>query len=204
MKQIDQQNTFNFTPFSLGPRNCIGQHLAMIEGKSMLAYILLNFEKFPNKNQEVVKEMKIIYGFQKDNLVYFKNRSQRKKSGNIQLTQQFYIQIKKYLFLLCLKFQYVFFTTKKQKPSILQKFIKEKQNKFKHQKQTRFYFQHSKQKEVEINMILIISIIILQIKKQNMRKNISYKQKQFKQKNFLSLIELLFLSFKLKFFIFQK
>ncbi|EAR86770.2 cytochrome P450 family monooxygenase (macronuclear) [Tetrahymena thermophila SB210] len=76
MKQIDQQNTFNFTPFSLGPRNCIGQHLAMIEGKSMLAYILLNFEIFPNKNQEVVKEMKIIYGFQKDNLVYFKNRSQ--------------------------------------------------------------------------------------------------------------------------------
>ncbi|EAR86756.2 cytochrome P450 family monooxygenase (macronuclear) [Tetrahymena thermophila SB210] len=76
MNVKDSQNNFNFTPFSLGPRNCIGQHLAMIEGKCMLACILLNFDILPNYQQEVVKELRVIYGFQKDNLIYFKQRKQ--------------------------------------------------------------------------------------------------------------------------------
>ncbi|KAL4467801.1 hypothetical protein ABPG74_013136 [Tetrahymena malaccensis] len=74
MNAKDSQNTFNFTPFSLGPRNCIGQHLAMIEGKCMLACILLKFDILPNYQQEVVKELRVIYGLQKDNLIYFKQR----------------------------------------------------------------------------------------------------------------------------------
>ncbi|KAL4502219.1 hypothetical protein ABPG72_000454 [Tetrahymena utriculariae] len=73
---INTKEQFNFTPFSMGPRNCIGQHLAMIEGKSMLTYILLNFEILPNYEQEVVKEMKIVYGLKYDNLVFFKRRQQ--------------------------------------------------------------------------------------------------------------------------------
>ncbi|EAR86793.2 cytochrome P450 family monooxygenase (macronuclear) [Tetrahymena thermophila SB210] len=75
MNQNESQNVFNFTPFSLGPRNCIGQHFGMIEGKCMLIYALLNFDILPNKNQEVKKIMGTIYGFEKDNLVYFKKRN---------------------------------------------------------------------------------------------------------------------------------
>ncbi|EAR91921.1 cytochrome P450 family monooxygenase (macronuclear) [Tetrahymena thermophila SB210] len=68
----NEQNQFSFTPFSLGPRNCIGQHLAMIEGKCMLAYILLNFEIIPNLKVKVRKEAKMSYGLIPDNLVFFK------------------------------------------------------------------------------------------------------------------------------------
>nr|ABY59955.1 cytochrome P450 monooxygenase CYP5005A15 [Tetrahymena thermophila] len=71
-----EQNLFNFTPFSLGPRNCIGQHLAMIEGKCMIAYVLLNFEIIPNHEVQVKKEIKLTYGLLPDNLVYFKKRQQ--------------------------------------------------------------------------------------------------------------------------------
>ncbi|KAL4502217.1 hypothetical protein ABPG72_000452 [Tetrahymena utriculariae] len=73
---INTKEQFNFTPFSMCPRNCKGQHLAVIEGKSMLTYILLNFEILPNYEQEVVKEMKIVYGLKYDNLVFFKRRQQ--------------------------------------------------------------------------------------------------------------------------------
>ncbi|EAR96810.2 cytochrome P450 family monooxygenase (macronuclear) [Tetrahymena thermophila SB210] len=62
----------NFTPFSQGPRNCIGQHLAMIEGKCILASLLLQYEILPNPAEKVVRQMRIVYGFQYDNLVYFK------------------------------------------------------------------------------------------------------------------------------------
>ncbi|KAL4498158.1 hypothetical protein ABPG73_006632 [Tetrahymena malaccensis] len=72
MNGKEQYNTYNFTPFSLGPRNCIGQHLAMIEGKCMLAYLLLNYEILPNTNQQVIKQNNLVYGFQKDNLILFK------------------------------------------------------------------------------------------------------------------------------------
>ncbi|KAL4468368.1 hypothetical protein ABPG72_012262 [Tetrahymena utriculariae] len=70
------QNQFNFTPFSLGPRNCIGQHLAMIEGKCMIAQVLINFDIIPNHEVQVKKEIKLTYGLLPDNLVYFKKRKQ--------------------------------------------------------------------------------------------------------------------------------
>ncbi|KAL4467809.1 hypothetical protein ABPG74_013144 [Tetrahymena malaccensis] len=72
MNGKEQENTYNFTPFSLRPRNCIDQHLAMIEGKCMLAYILLNYEILPNTNQQEIKQNNLVYGFQKDNLNLFK------------------------------------------------------------------------------------------------------------------------------------
>ncbi|EAR93989.2 cytochrome P450 family monooxygenase (macronuclear) [Tetrahymena thermophila SB210] len=74
MNQKEQKNAFNFTPFSLGPRNCIGQHLAIIEGKCMIANYLLNYNILPNPSQEPIKEAKTIYGLCPDNLVYFELR----------------------------------------------------------------------------------------------------------------------------------
>ncbi|KAL4502220.1 hypothetical protein ABPG72_000455 [Tetrahymena utriculariae] len=74
MNGKDSQYGFSFTPFSLGPRNCIGQYLAMIEGKCKLANFLLNNDILPNKSQQIGLEMKIIYGLSPDNLVYFKKR----------------------------------------------------------------------------------------------------------------------------------
>ncbi|EAR86757.2 cytochrome P450 family monooxygenase (macronuclear) [Tetrahymena thermophila SB210] len=75
MKGKEQNNAFNFTPFSLGPRNCIGQHLAMIEGKCILINFLINFDIMPIPQKQVQYEMKVIYGLQPDDLVYFRKRN---------------------------------------------------------------------------------------------------------------------------------
>ncbi|KAL4502222.1 hypothetical protein ABPG72_000457 [Tetrahymena utriculariae] len=75
MKGKEQANVFNFTPFPQGPRNCIGQHLAMIEGKSILINFLLNFDIIPIPQKEVKYETKVIYELQPDELVYFRKRN---------------------------------------------------------------------------------------------------------------------------------
>ncbi|KAL4467811.1 hypothetical protein ABPG74_013146 [Tetrahymena malaccensis] len=64
-----QSNSLNFTPFSLGPRNCIGQHLAIIEAKCLLSYILINYDILPNKKQKIQFRNQFIYGIQPDNFV---------------------------------------------------------------------------------------------------------------------------------------
>ncbi|KAL4499868.1 hypothetical protein ABPG72_015217 [Tetrahymena utriculariae] len=37
-------SSFDVIPFSTGPRNCIGQHLALIQSKYLIIYFLKNFE----------------------------------------------------------------------------------------------------------------------------------------------------------------
>ncbi|KAL4472921.1 hypothetical protein ABPG72_007798 [Tetrahymena utriculariae] len=49
------QDHFSFIPYSAGPRNCIGQHLALIEAKIMIAYILKNYVVLPNEEYKNVR-----------------------------------------------------------------------------------------------------------------------------------------------------
>ncbi|XP_004679032.1 PREDICTED: cytochrome P450 4X1 [Condylura cristata] len=53
-KNSDQRHPHSFLPFSAGPRNCIGEHLAMAELKVAIALILLHFRVIPDPTRPLL------------------------------------------------------------------------------------------------------------------------------------------------------
>lgn len=55
-------NPFAFSPFSIGGRNCIGQHLAMNEAKIILSLFLKKFDyELVNKNYKLAYNLRFLY-----------------------------------------------------------------------------------------------------------------------------------------------
>ena len=61
MEKTLKQQPYVFTPFSAGPRNCIGQHLALIEAKIILALFLRKFEFKANPDYKLRMGLSLVY-----------------------------------------------------------------------------------------------------------------------------------------------
>lgn len=68
---VKNDNGFTFVPFSAGGRNCIGQHMALIEIKVILALILLNYKVRMDPNTPVHWPQQFTYAMMPDTAIKF-------------------------------------------------------------------------------------------------------------------------------------
>ncbi|XP_014248923.1 cytochrome P450 4C1-like isoform X2 [Cimex lectularius] len=60
-ENVAQRHPFSFIPFSAGPRNCMGQRFALLEIKTILAKIVLNYKIEPaNGNFKPMPDVKMV------------------------------------------------------------------------------------------------------------------------------------------------
>ncbi|KAI9020624.1 cytochrome P450 [Hyaloraphidium curvatum] len=69
------EGAVGWMPFSMGPRGCIGQKLAMIEAKTVLAVLVTRFEFEPVPGYEVKKSLRITWRPDRPLLLRVKERS---------------------------------------------------------------------------------------------------------------------------------
>uniref|UniRef100_A0A0K0FEI4 Cytochrome P450 4V2 (inferred by orthology to a human protein) n=1 Tax=Strongyloides venezuelensis TaxID=75913 RepID=A0A0K0FEI4_STRVS len=56
-ENVAKRNAYDFTPFSAGPRNCIGQRFALNETKTVLVWILRRYKLTTKRNEDYVKSV---------------------------------------------------------------------------------------------------------------------------------------------------